>query len=77
MEFRQCHMPHMLYIDEELNKHQKKQKKYKEKSKMATNQQMSGKAKHPRQNMTLCRASGNAAEVASQRITSASSSEPN
>lgn len=45
---------------------------------MATNQQLSSKAKHPRQNMTLCRASGgNAAEVVSQRITSASNSEPN
>ena len=45
---------------------------------MATNQQLSSKAKHPQQNMTLCRASGgNAAEVVSQRITSASNSEPN
>ena len=75
MEFRQCHMPHMLYIDEELNKPQKKAEKTNQK--MATNQQLSSKAKHPRQNMTLCRASGgNAAEVVSQRITSASNSEP-
>lgn len=64
----------MLYIDEELNRINKK----KTNQKMATNQQLSSKAKHPRQNMTLCRASGgNAAEVVSQRITSASNSEPN
>ncbi len=49
----------------------KSTKKYR---KIATNQQLSSKAKHPRQNMTFCREIG--AEV-ERRITSTSSSEPN